>query len=145
MARPFTPIADRFWPKVDKTPTCWLWTGATDPNGYGRVNLGGRSALSHRVAYELLRGPIPDGLPLDHLCRVPGCVNPDHLEAVPMLVNSLRGTHPKYVAHVTGICLRGHRFADVGVRLYRDGRKGCRQCIREGFRKWIQRRRDGNG
>lgn len=138
------PLADRFWPKVNKTESCWLWTGAKDPNGYGRINPGGRfggAALAHRISWELLRGPIPDGLVIDHLCRVPACVNPDHMETVPMRVNSMRGQHPKYVAHKTGVCLRGHAFDVVGVRLYANGRKGCRQCIRETYRAWLARRK----
>jgi hypothetical protein len=135
------PVVERFWPKVEKTETCWLWRGARDPSGYGRFNRGVRGesiALAHRVAYELERGPIPEGLPLDHLCRNPSCVNPAHLEAVPMRENSMRGQHPKYRAHLTGVCLRGHVFAEVGVREYPNGRKGCRQCIRETGRAWVK-------
>lgn len=58
-----------------------------------------------------------------------------------MLVNSLRGNHPKYVAHVTGYCVRGHRFEDVGVRKYKNGRKGCKECIRITARAWSSKRR----
>lgn len=82
------PIAARFWARVDRTDTCWLWRGALDRHGYGRVGVGGtRTALAHRVAYMLAVGPIPDGFVLDHLCRIRACVNPAHLEPVTQVVN----------------------------------------------------------
>lgn len=80
-------IEERFWPKVNKTETCWLWTGATDEKGYGKLNrgeqafgqAGGPIAMAHRVAWELTYGPIPDGLNALHKCDTPPCVRPDHL------------------------------------------------------------------
>lgn len=80
-----TPLADRFWPKVNKTASCWLWTGGLTLGGYGVLGRGGRSSgtlNAHRVSWELHHGPIPDGLEVLHNC--PGgdnraCVNPDHL------------------------------------------------------------------
>ena len=71
----------RFWMRVTKD-YCWLWTGETATNGYGRANIDGRNQPAHRVAYEWLVGPVPDGLELDHLCAVRNCVNPVHLEPV---------------------------------------------------------------
>lgn len=79
------PIADRFWPQVTKTATCWLWTGCINPdNGYGQISWAvryGRSrpVTTHRVAWELTHGPIPEGQSVLHHCDVPACVNPDHL------------------------------------------------------------------
>ena len=73
------------------TETCWLWTGTTDADGYGR--LGGHMAkdrMVHRVLYEALEGPIPAGLTIDHLCFVTTCVNPDHLEPVSRAENARR-------------------------------------------------------
>lgn len=70
---------------------CWLWRGAVDPTGYGRFFLDGRMDYAHRAAYRLLVGPIPEGLDIDHLCRVRACVNPQHLEAVTRRENLLRG------------------------------------------------------
>jgi hypothetical protein len=74
----------RFWQYVQKTETCWLWTGSTDANGYGRftaVYLDGRrrSSTSHRYSYELHYGKIPDGMLACHKCDRPGCLNPSHL------------------------------------------------------------------
>ena len=77
-----TPIEERFWPKVDKTDDCWLWTAATNRHGYGQIWSGEKLELAHRVSWELHRGPIPAGLFVLHipsLCHTPGCVNPDHL------------------------------------------------------------------
>ena len=61
---------------------CWLWMGALNRAGYAQLYLNGAARLAHRLAYAEHVGPIPDGLPLDHLCRVKRCVNPDHLEPV---------------------------------------------------------------
>lgn len=75
------PIEKRFWDYVDKSAgekLCWLWTGARDPNGYGRVNVERRSVPTHRVAYYLANGrwPTPVGL---HICDNPPCCNPLHI------------------------------------------------------------------
>ena len=73
---------------------CWIWTGATLNEGYGKIGVGRRGEghrLAHRIMYELLRGPIPDGKELDHLCRFPRCINPWHLEPVTRSENQLRG------------------------------------------------------
>lgn len=99
------PIRDRFWEKVNKdgpipsyAPSlgnCWLWTAALNI-GYGVFGLGSKNGktlgnvLAHRWAYEEANGPIGDGLYLDHLCRVPACVRPSHLEAVPPRENTRR-------------------------------------------------------
>ena len=83
--RPFRIQGDtaaRFWSKVDKTETCWLWAGALNNSGYGTIKIDGVTIGAHRHAYELAGGVIPDGLDLDHLCSVRRCVNPDHLEPV---------------------------------------------------------------
>ena len=86
------PVIERFWSRVNKTDTCWLWTGALGTGGYATIRLpGSRQQLrAHRWAYEYFVGPIPEGLTLDHLCRVRHCVNPAHLEPVTMRENLLR-------------------------------------------------------
>lgn len=86
------PLDDAYAPE-DRgylTP-CWIWQRSCDVNGYGRLGGRGRDPMAHRYFYTQAKGPIPDGLALDHLCRVPRCVNPDHLEAVTHRENIQRG------------------------------------------------------
>lgn len=95
MTRP-TPIDVRLWRLVDRgsADECWPWIGSTNQEGYGHIRKGGKYSANlgvHRVAYELLVGPIPDGLEIDHLCRNTRCVNPAHLEPVSSMVNAQRG------------------------------------------------------
>lgn len=79
------PIVDRFWACVNKTPTCWLWTGTILSHGYGQIGLGhphthgSKRWRAHRFSWELHNGPIPAGMVVCHKCDVPACVNPAHL------------------------------------------------------------------
>lgn len=93
------PLAKRFWEKVQKTEACWLWTATCDVHGYGRFAVGGTPVLAHRVGYELMHGAIPEGLELDHLCRNPSCVRPDHLQPVSHTTNMRRGRPTKLTAN----------------------------------------------
>lgn len=84
-------LNDRFWSKVRDDPTgCWLWTGAIALNGYGQWAANGVTKSTHRLAWRELRGEIPDGLHIDHLCMVRNCVNPWHMELVSSKVNTRR-------------------------------------------------------
>ena len=114
---------------------CWMWTGAKDPMGYGALMVDRRKMLAHRFVYQRLRGPIPIGLVLDHLCRHESCVNPDHLEPVTQRENMRRG---QKVAQTH--CKRGHLLAGPNLELdrLRIGHRICRECIRirgRGYRK----------
>lgn len=119
---------------------CWLWTGASSKDGgtggYGRIGVRGRLLMAHRFSYEAFRGPIPDGLFLDHLCRVHSCVNPDHLEAVTPRVNVLRGqTICRANAEKTH-CLHGHAFSAENTYIVpRTGERACRTCARTNDRR----------
>jgi hypothetical protein len=131
----------RFWARVNKTEGCWLWTGPVDGAGYGRM--GARSRAAHRVAYEWLIGPVPDGLELDHLCRVRNCVNVSHLEPVTHRENVLRGdSMPARKAKQTH-CIHGHLLSEDNI--YREvtrpnGRK-CRECALLASHKAFLKRR----
>lgn len=121
--------------KVDSNG-CWIWQLSTPAPGYGRITINGKSGLyAHRVAYEAFVGPIPDGLELDHLCRVRACCNPAHLEPVTPQVNNRRGMAPGAVALRREMCLFGeHAYAEHGVVW--GGRRSCRQCRIDYMRLW---------
>lgn len=84
------PVELRFWTKVEKTASCWIWRAATNPKGYGVFvwEKGSGARVAHRLAYEQIRGSIPAGMVLDHLCWNRACVNPDHLRPVSSRANS---------------------------------------------------------
>lgn len=94
MGREYAPDDARAFTRITKTDTCWLWTGYTNSCGYGLIKTRGdnqRARVVHRVIYESLIGPLPEGMVLDHLCRVRRCVNPDHMEVVSPEENNRRG------------------------------------------------------
>lgn len=74
------PIEEKFWAKVQKTETCWLWIGTCNNQGYGETRLHNRYCLAHRASYELAYGPFAARLDVRHKCDNPPCVNPEHLE-----------------------------------------------------------------
>ena len=108
---------------------CWLWQGCTTTRGYGLIAICGKSKLAHRLAYELFKGPIPEGLELDHLCRVRNCCNPDHLEAVTHEENVRRGDSGCNHRNKTH-CPSGHEYTPENIyRLpSRPRERRCRTC-----------------
>jgi len=114
------------WLRIEPEPNsgCWLFVGSQTSDGYGELKIARRPHYAHRLAYEAYRGPIPDGLEIDHLCRVRCCVNPWHLEVVTHLVNTLRSLAPMALNLSKQECPRGHEYDIVK----RDGARGCRTC-----------------
>jgi hypothetical protein len=122
----------RFWNKVDQSEECWIWKGTKQIGGYGVFKIHGKSMQrAHRLAYAWLRGPIPDGLTLDHLCRVTACVNPEHLEPVEMVENVMRGGSIPAVNARKTHCKRGHNEWRI-LSQYSNGkpRRVCVPCVR---------------
>lgn len=127
----------RFWSKVDQFDGCWGWTGTVNAFGYATLRIGDRgAALAHRYAYELLVGPIPDGLVIDHLCRVRSCVNPAHLEPVTPQENQRRGLLGVLKTH----CRNGHEYTLENTYTRQDGRTECRTCMRARQGGWASSR-----
>lgn len=139
MPRTYTrlPAADRFWRHVKKSVRCWEWTGTT-ANGYGRFRHTTRStdtqAMAHRFAFELTKGPIADGLQVDHLCKNRLCVRPDHLEAVSPRENTLRSSAPSAANAKKTHCPKGHPLSGSNLRIGTAGRRHCKTCQREWMR-----------
>jgi HNH endonuclease len=123
------PLSERLMGRVQKTESCWLWTGTRNPKGYGRikVNEGRKLIPVHRAAYETFVGPIPDGLTIDHLCKQRNCVNPAHLEAVPFKENVLRGSGPAALNARKTHCNRGHLLIPENL-CGRSDRRECKLC-----------------
>ena len=135
MPRPFRSHEEwerSFWTHVKKTDTCWNWTPASGRNGYGRFRALGESRrkMVHRIAYELLVGPVPLGLQLDHLCRNRACVNPAHLEPVTHRENVLRGVSRTAVNALKTHCINGHKFTEENTYVGARGWRECRTCHR---------------
>lgn len=105
---------------------CWEWTASRNikRGGYGQIKMGGRVRKAHQVVYELLVGPIPAGTVLDHLCRTPACVRPDHLEPVSTRTNVLRGVAPSAIHAQQTHCVRGHELDETGIARYQSYGKG---------------------
>lgn len=107
---------------------CWDWVGGHTTAGYGTTWNGRGMVYAHRLLYERHKGPVPEGLHIDHLCRNRGCVNPDHLEAVPCKENIRRGDSPAAIARRTNRCGRGHEFTPENTYRRPNGGRMCRAC-----------------
>jgi hypothetical protein len=118
-----------------------MWTGAKSKNGYGHFRTSGdKLHYAHRFAYELLIGPIPEGLQLDHLCRNRACVRPEHLEPVTHVENirrsDLQAARARWLATITH-CPQRHPYDEANTRMSR-GARVCKECgrIKERERYW---------
>lgn len=150
----------RFWEHVNKDGPipiyrpelgpCWIWTLSKNKRGYGKASKrGGGWMLAHRASYLLIIGPLQKGEVPDHLCRVPACVNPYHLEIVTNVENILRGNSLNAINAKKTHCIRGHPLS--GDNLYienkRNGKIGrrCKRCYFENSQRYERERRIERG
>ncbi len=124
---------------------CWLWTMSTKGPGYAQVGYRHRTSVAaHILAYEFKFGATPQGLELDHLCRVICCINPDHLEPVTHLENMLRGSLPGVAREQIKVlqaqrrqqthCKRGHEFTPENTHIGKQGSRFCLMCRKARWR-----------
>lgn len=114
------------------TDDCWLYAGYVNPHGYARTG----NTFAHRAMYEAVIGPIPEGLVIDHLCRVRHCINPAHLESVTSRENTQRG-YKKNKTH----CVHGHEYTIENTVTDKIGRRNCRECKKGWLRVSYQKRK----
>lgn len=124
---------DRFLRMVNKTNSCWIWTGYKNPKGYGKMTVNYKPLMAHRWSYEYFIGEIPPGLVIDHLCENKACVNPEHLQPVTNKENLNRGRvgqknadHHRSKTH----CRRGHEYTQENTNYLNRKTRGVltRQC-----------------
>ncbi|MGN7160856.1 HNH endonuclease signature motif containing protein [Sphingomonas sp. SAFR-052] len=125
---------------IDVASRCWVWTGGISRQGYGRVKVRGRDYKAHRFSWETFKGPIPDNLTIDHLCKNKACVNPDHLEPVTSRENILRSDGASAVNARKTHCNAGHPFSGDNLYMLR-GNRICRECGRVSARNYQRRKR----
>ena len=116
-------LQQRFFEKVEKTDTCWNWTGAEDGRGYGQIRVDGKSLKSHRLSYEFFNGHIPEGLVIDHKCHNPACVRPDHLRAATQKQNMEHRQGPQKNNKTSGV---------LGVHWFKPHQKWCAKLSHHG-------------
>jgi hypothetical protein len=132
-----TSVVDRFLSKhTINDQGCWIWSGNLD-NGYGRFRIKDSCVPAHKFSYLMFVGAMPDGLQVDHLCRVKSCVNPHHLEAVTPKENTTR--HRNTIKH----CPNGHEYTHENIKtsdFQKYGRRGCRICHNNIARSYRQKK-----
>jgi hypothetical protein len=128
-------VLERFLAKVEPGPNgCLLWTAALSNSGYGSFFVGKRqgkdiSVPAHRWYYEFIKGPIPEGLDLDHFyCQTRSCVNPEHLEPVTERENVLRSGSPTAINARKKHCPKGHPYDLINTYFDVKNERHCRAC-----------------
>lgn len=118
---------------------CWPWHGPVGGSGYGTMRFERKKHQAHRLIYELLIGPIPDGLDIDHLCSNKLCVNPDHLEPVTRSVNIQRAIDREERPRKTA-CPQGHPFDESNTIVLAPSGRRCRLCRQSQQAKYRERK-----
>lgn len=135
------PADERFFARVVAGPgCCWIWTGPLS-GPYASFSVGRRSVLGHRWVWEFTNSPIPEGLTVDHLCRVKRCVNPSHMEIVTQRVNGERSDSAAALNSRKTECVNGHPFDAANTYTPPGGaRRVCRACALRRTREWQARK-----
>lgn len=137
---------ERFHTKyqIDAASGCWLWTDHL-VRGYGYLRVDGKMRIAHRWYWEQTVGPIAPGLQLDHVvargCTGSACVNPEHLEPVTPLENTMRSSGPAPRNAIKTHCRKGHEFTPENTIRRADGNRACRQCAREANQRSKERKK----
>lgn len=136
-------LIPRFGKAVVVTDGCWRWLKYINQWGYGAFKVGRRTVQAHRFMYELMVGPIPPGLHIDHLCRNHSCLNPDHLEAVTKRENTLRGFSNAAMNARKTHCVRGHEFTPENIWRQPDRPRSrfCVACRKSQYLRSLERAR----
>lgn len=130
----------------DQNSGCWLWLGTLTRQGYGTIHIGSkkdgsrRTMLAHRFSYELNRGPIPDGMYLDHrVCRTKACVNANHLVVCTFAENMQQPDGAAYLHKIKTHCPRGHEFTESNIGHHATGGRFCLTCARQAGSRYKER------
>lgn len=137
LKRPSKTVAERLemYSIPEPNSGCTLFLGVLDKDGYPFIVFAGKRVRAHRIAYEVGVGPIPEGLTIDHLCKVRACINVAHLEPVTAVINAMRGNSvPAQRARMTA-CQHGHPFDEANTLVNKKGHRICRHCCRDKERR----------
>lgn len=129
----------RILPRVTPEPNtgCWLWPGAHDNKGYGKV----QPTSTHRIAYLAEVGDVPVGMTIDHLCGATWCCNPEHLRVLSRAENTSLARPGKH-NRIKTTCPSGHQYDDCNTRVNKRGDRVCRECHRSRSRVDARRKRE---
>ena len=141
-------ILNRFLLKIKRQDGHWIWCGGIGSQGYGISLLYGKKNTAHRVSYLFLKGSIPEGLCIDHICRIRSCVNPAHLRLVTPMENALINSMcPTALNKAKTHCKYGHEFTEentynsIRAKHHPNGRRTCVICSSRNSKKYYQVRK----